>query len=50
MTFPGADLVSFDEPRLPRVKLEDTPHYQITRGILDNPERYWKHLGKEGDS
>jgi predicted ATPase len=44
LTFPGADLVSFDAVNLARVRLEDTSHYQITRGILHNAERYWKHL------
>ena len=44
LTFPGADIVSFDDPSLPRVALRDTSHYQITKGILDSPERYWKHL------
>jgi predicted ATPase len=44
LTFPGADLVKFDGDALTRVKLEDTSHYQITRGILHNAESYWKHL------
>ena len=44
LTFPGADIVSFDGGSLHRVALEETSHYQITRGILENPERYWKHL------
>ena len=44
LTFPGADLVKFDGDVLARVKLEDTSHYQITRGILHNAESYWKHL------
>jgi predicted ATPase len=44
LTFPGADLVKFDGGALTRVKLEDTSHYQITRGILHNAESYWKHL------
>jgi predicted ATPase len=44
LTFPGADLVTFDGGTLARVKLEDTSHYQITRGILHNAESYWKHL------
>jgi predicted ATPase len=44
LTFPGADLVTFDGPTLARVTLEDTTHYQITRGILHNAESYWKHL------
>jgi predicted ATPase len=44
LTFPGADIVSFDGGVLTRVKLEDTSHYQITRGILHNAESYWRHL------
>lgn len=44
LTYPGADIVSFDDARLPRIQLEQTEHYQITRGILDSPERYWRHL------
>jgi predicted ATPase len=44
LTFPGADLVTFDGANLARVRLEDTSHYQITRGILHNAESYWKHL------
>jgi len=47
MTFPGAVLVNFDDPTLPNVSLRDTKHYQITRGILENPAQYWKHLGTE---
>jgi hypothetical protein len=37
-------LVTFDGGTLVRVKLEDTSHYQITRGILHNAESYWNHL------
>ncbi len=44
LTFPGADLVTFDGGTLARVKLEETSHYQITRGILHHPDSYWKHL------
>jgi predicted ATPase len=44
LTFPGADLVMFDGRTLARVTLEETSHYQITRGILHNAESYWKHL------
>jgi predicted ATPase len=44
LTYPGAELISFDGEELTRVKLEDTPHYQITRGILESPERYWRYL------
>lgn len=43
MTLPGAQLLSLDEGLVP-VTLEETSHYQITRGLLECPERYWKHL------
>jgi predicted ATPase len=44
LTFPDAEILSFDGDTVQSVKLEDTPHYQITKGILEAPERYWKHL------
>jgi predicted ATPase len=44
LTFPDAEILSFDSDKVQPVKLEDTPQYQITKGMLDSPERYWKHL------
>ena len=44
MTFPESDLVSFDRERLQSVPLEETSHFQVTHGILRNPEQYWRHL------
>lgn len=44
LTFPNADIVSLDGPKLERVSLQETTHYQITRSILEDPQRYWKHL------
>jgi predicted ATPase len=48
MTYPGAELVSFDDPALPRVELEATSHFEITKGMLENPARYWKYLKSRG--
>ncbi len=48
LTYPGADIVSFDAPRLASIHLEDTSHYRITKGILDRPDQYWKHLLGDG--
>ena len=45
LTFPGAQILSFDGDGLRTVSLEDTSHFQITKGILQNPAVYWKHLG-----
>lgn len=44
MTYPGATILSFDDEALEPIRLEDTVHFQITHGILNHPERYWKHL------
>jgi predicted ATPase len=47
MTFPGACLLEVSERGVNPIRLQDTSHYQITRGILANPEQYWKHLRGE---
>lgn len=44
LTFPGAQIVSFDDGRLTVVRIEETSHYQITKGILESPESYWSRL------
>jgi predicted ATPase len=44
LTFPGAQILSFDGETVKRVTLEETSHFQITKGILHNPASYWKHL------
>jgi predicted ATPase len=44
MTFPGATILEVNRDHVVPVRLEDTSHYQITRGILNSPEQYWKHL------
>ena len=44
MTYPGAQLLSFDDGAIHPVRVEDTSHYQITKGILQNPAAYWRHL------
>jgi predicted ATPase len=47
MTYPGAEILSFDDGVLREVSLKETSHYQVTRGILEEPGRYWKHLTGE---
>jgi len=44
LTFPDAALLSFDGGRIQPTTLRDTSHWQITKGMLDNPERTWRHL------
>ena len=44
LTYPDGDIISFDGDRLSQVELRQTSHYQITRGILEDPDRYWRGL------
>lgn len=44
LTFPGARILSFDGAVVQAINVEETSHYQITRGILQNPATYWQHL------
>jgi predicted ATPase len=46
LTFPGAQILSFDGDALHPISIEETSHFQITKGILQNPAAYWKHLGE----
>lgn len=50
LTFPNAVLFSFDDGHIEATRLEDTSHYQITKGILDAPERYWRHLSDDEEA
>lgn len=50
MTYPNAQIVSFDEKNLREIALEQTSHYQVTRGILEHPEGYWKYLSESGET
>jgi predicted ATPase len=47
-TFPDAEIIGFDGGVLAPVRLEETSHYQITKGILESPERYWRMLMGDG--
>lgn len=49
LTFPGAQILSFDGERVVPLTLEETSHFQITAGILRNPAVYWKHLQYRSD-
>jgi predicted ATPase len=49
MTFPGSTLFRIEDGAIASTTLEETSHYQVTRGILESPERYWKHLRATGE-
>lgn len=44
MTFPDATILELSERGIHPTTLADTSHYQITKGILAQPESYWRHL------
>jgi predicted ATPase len=44
LAYPNADIFLLDENGIALVKYEETEHYQITKGFLDNPEKYFKLL------
>ena len=46
MTFPGATILNLDTDTIHETTLEETSHFQLTRGILDFPEKYWQHLNE----
>lgn len=47
--FPEATIFSFDNSNIHEVAYEDTDHYQITRGFLENRERFLYEIFKEDD-
>ncbi|PAE07449.1 AAA family ATPase [Terribacillus saccharophilus] len=46
--YPGAEILHFSEEGIRSVDYEETEHYQITRGFLQNREGYLKHLFQDG--
>jgi len=44
MAMPNAKIFEISENGMVETKLEDTEHYQVTRGFLNNPEAYLRHL------
>ena len=49
MTYPGAKILALDDTGIHETTLAETSHYQLTRAILEHPERYWHHLRKADD-
>lgn len=42
--YPEAEILHFSEDGIRSIDYEETEHYQITRGFLENREGYLKHL------
>ena len=44
MAYPGAEILSFDNARIERVAYDDVEHVSLTKGFLNDPDRYLHHL------
>ena len=44
MSVPGSNLYEITEEKMVKTNVEDTDHYLITKGFLNNPESYLRHL------
>lgn len=44
LAYPGAKIINFDSSPISEIAYEDTTHYQITKGFLDNNEMYLHKL------
>jgi predicted ATPase len=48
LSYPGAVLLSLDGDLIEEIAYRETEHYRVTREFLNSPERYFKHLFREG--
>jgi len=44
MAIPGARIYQITEDDMEQVELQETEHYYLTKGFLDNPEAFLRHL------
>jgi len=44
LAYPEATIYSCDGPSLKSISYNNTSHYEITKGFLDNPKKYLSHL------
>lgn len=47
LSYPEAEIFSFDDDHIHPIKYKETTHYTLTKDFLGNPEDYLKHLLKE---
>lgn len=47
MTFPNAEILEFSCNGIKKVSYQETEHYQLTRGFLENPEKMLHYLFEE---
>lgn len=47
LAYPDSVIYSCDSDELRTIQYKDTKHYELTKGFLDNPDQYLKHLFTE---
>ncbi len=47
MAIPNGNIFEITDQAMEKTALEDTEHYQITKGFLNNPELYLRHLDSD---
>lgn len=47
LAYPNSVIYSCDGGELQTIQYKDTKHYELTKGFLDNPDQYLKHLFSE---
>lgn len=50
MSFPNADIFEFSKNGICKVDYQDTEHFKITKGFLDNPEKMFHFLFDDNES
>jgi predicted ATPase len=44
MAMQEAQILHFENNHISEIKYIETPHYQLTKAFMDNPERYLREL------
>ena len=47
LSYPGAEILSFDEEEIKPMSYAETEHYKVTKAFLNSPESHLKHLFSE---
>lgn len=47
LCYPNATIFNFDENGIAKLHYKETEHYQLTKGFLENPDTYLRHLFSE---
>jgi predicted ATPase len=47
LCLPGARILSFEDGQIREVRYDETEHFQLTRGFLNDPSRYFRYLFDE---